>query len=193
MAARALWEGVITFQGMKVPVRLYSAVVDRDVHFHLLHKKDHARLQQRMVNPRTGEVVDRDDLRKAFPVDETTYVLLDDDEIDALAPEPSRTIEVRLKTLIDRERKKGTDVVDVPEETEDADLDAMEDQEETDLLETIRRSLGLSRGGRGHTTANGRARSSVKKTGGSRGDRSYAPSTAKTQARRRPRRPNWRH
>jgi DNA end-binding protein Ku len=94
MAVRALWEGVITFQRMRVPVRLYSAVADRDVHFHLLHNKDHVRLQQRMVNPRTGEVIDRSDLRKAFPVDETTYVLITDEEVDALATASSRTIQV---------------------------------------------------------------------------------------------------
>ena len=94
MSARALWEGVITFEKLSVPVKLYSAVVDRDVHFHLLHKTDNVRLQQRMVNANTQATVDRADVRKAFPLKDGSFVLIEDGELDALAPEPSRTIEV---------------------------------------------------------------------------------------------------
>ena len=94
MSARAIWTGVIALQRLSVPIKLYSAVVDRDVHFHLLHEKDKTRLQQRMVNAKTGETVDRADLRKGFPVDKETYVLLDEAEVEKLAPRPSRSIQV---------------------------------------------------------------------------------------------------
>jgi DNA end-binding protein Ku len=94
MAVRALWQGTITFARTSLPIRLYSAVVDRAVHFHLLHNKDHIRLEQRMVNPRTGATVARSAMRKACPVDKETFVPLGDDEIDALAPESSRTLAV---------------------------------------------------------------------------------------------------
>jgi DNA end-binding protein Ku len=97
----------------------------------------------------------------------------------------------RLKALIERKRKRGKDVVEVHEEPEDADLDATDGEQETDLLDAIRRSLRQRRGGR--AAGNGAARSSVKKTGASRGDRSHSPSTATTQARHRPRRLTGRH
>jgi DNA end-binding protein Ku len=94
MKPRAIWQGVITCRGISVPVKLYSAVVDADVHFHLLHKKDGARLEQRTVNPKTGEAVDRSLVRKAYPVGDGELVLLNDRELDSLDPPPSREIEV---------------------------------------------------------------------------------------------------
>src|SRR5262249_10492537 len=72
----------------------YSAVVDRAVHFHLLHKKDHVRVQQRMLNPQSGQSVEHGEIRKGYPIDKTTYVLLDEDEIAQLVAESSRTIQV---------------------------------------------------------------------------------------------------
>jgi non-homologous end joining protein Ku len=41
MAARAIWKGVIRIGTLSVPVKLYSAIQDRKVHFRLLHKTDH--------------------------------------------------------------------------------------------------------------------------------------------------------
>ena len=54
MAARAIWKGVLDLGKARVPVRFYSAVEDRDVHFRLLHAKDKQPVSQRMVNPETG-------------------------------------------------------------------------------------------------------------------------------------------
>jgi DNA end-binding protein Ku len=94
MNTRAIWQGAITCSDVKLPVKLYSAVVDRNVHFHLLHKTDSVRLQQRMINPRTGEPVRHEEIRKGYPVEDRTLVLLDDVELDKLAPPPSREIEI---------------------------------------------------------------------------------------------------
>jgi DNA end-binding protein Ku len=93
MSARAIWQGVIHIGATRLPVKLYSAVVDREIHFHLLHAPDLVRLQQRMVLP-NNEVVEREETRKGFPVDDETMLLLDDAELDRLAPAASRTIEV---------------------------------------------------------------------------------------------------
>ena len=57
MAARAIWKGVIRVGSIRVPIRLYSAVEDRDVHFRLLHEKDETPVRQEMVNPRTEKPV----------------------------------------------------------------------------------------------------------------------------------------
>ena len=93
MAARAMWKGVIRIGRVQVPVRLYSAVEDRGIHFRLLHRKDKEPVKQQMVNPETGDVVPAEQIRKAYE-DDDVLVILDDDELAALEPEPSRDIEI---------------------------------------------------------------------------------------------------
>ncbi|MEC9482783.1 MAG: Ku protein, partial [Halomonas sp.] len=94
MAARAMWKGVIRFGDARVPVKLYSAVQDRSVHFRLLHAKDRSPVEQAMVNPQNDEVVPYARTRRAYPTDEGSLVILDNEELDALAPEQTRDIEV---------------------------------------------------------------------------------------------------
>jgi DNA end-binding protein Ku len=92
--ARAIWKGVIRFGEVEVPVKLYSAVEDRSVHFRLLHEKDGEPIQQHMVNPETGDVVPPDQVRRGFEVEPGVFVILDDEDLARLEPEPSRDIEI---------------------------------------------------------------------------------------------------
>lgn len=94
MAARAIWKGRIRFGGVEVPVKLYSAVQDRSIHFRLLHEKDKQPVAQQMIDPETGDVVDHADIRRAFQTEDGDLVMLDDDELAELEPEASRDIEV---------------------------------------------------------------------------------------------------
>ncbi|SDL63978.1 DNA end-binding protein Ku [Modicisalibacter muralis] len=94
MAARAMWKGIIRFGDAQVPVKLYSAVRDRNIHFRLLHGKDRSPVRQAMVNPETDQVVAYQDTRRAYVTDEGSMVVLDKGELDALEPESSRDIEV---------------------------------------------------------------------------------------------------
>jgi DNA end-binding protein Ku len=94
MAARAIWKGRIRFGEVDVPVKLYSAVQDRGVHFRLLHDKDLEPVRQQMVNPETGKVVEHGDVRRAFQTEAGDLVMLDADELAELEPEASREIEV---------------------------------------------------------------------------------------------------
>ena len=91
--ARAMWKGTIKFGRVEVPVKMYSAVQDQDVHFRMLHKTDKEPVQQQMVNPETGDVVPSERIRKAYD-DGDVLVILDDEELEALQPEPSREIEI---------------------------------------------------------------------------------------------------
>lgn len=93
MAARAIWKGVVTIGSVKVPVKLYSAVEDRGVHFRLLHAPDKQPVMQRMVNPETGTVVESGEVHKAFQ-DDDVLVMLEDEELESLEPTPSRDIEI---------------------------------------------------------------------------------------------------
>jgi DNA end-binding protein Ku len=92
--ARAIWKGVLRFGDVSVPVKLYSAVEDRAVHFRLLHEKDLQPVRQQMVNPETGKVVSSEHVRHGVEVERGLYVVLDDVEIEGLEPPPSRDIEI---------------------------------------------------------------------------------------------------
>ena len=92
--SRALWKSSIRFGAVSVPVKLYAAVAEHGVHFHLLHAKDGARVEQRLVNPKTGKPVEPEDARRGYPIARDEYVILEADEVAALAPETSREIEI---------------------------------------------------------------------------------------------------
>jgi DNA end-binding protein Ku len=94
MAARAMWKGVIRFGEVQVPVKLYSAVQDRSVHFRLLHGKDRSPVKQAMVNPETEEIVPYAETRRALRTDEGSLVVFDKEELEALEPDSGRDIEV---------------------------------------------------------------------------------------------------
>lgn len=90
----AIWKGVIRFEDIAVPVKLYAAIEDRSVHFRLLHGEDHVPVQQRMVDPDTDEIVPNEQTRRAYELEDGRLVVLEPEDLDALKPEPSRDIEI---------------------------------------------------------------------------------------------------
>ncbi len=94
MAARAIWKGTLELGRSDIPVKLYAAVEDRTVHFHLLEKRTHARIKQHMVNPNTGKEISSDEIRKGYEIDTDTFVIVDDKDLVTIEPKPSTTIEV---------------------------------------------------------------------------------------------------
>lgn len=93
--ARAIWKGLIRADSAELPVKLYSAVQERGVHFRLLHATSLEPVKQRMVNPETGKPVESAEVQKGYEVEPGTFVLLEPEELAALEPEPSRDIEVQ--------------------------------------------------------------------------------------------------
>ncbi|MGH2690061.1 MAG: Ku protein, partial [Actinomycetota bacterium] len=91
---RSLWKGAITFGLITVPVGLYSAVEERDVHFHLLDSRDGSRIRYQRVNAKTGKEVDRDDIVKGYEFERGRYVTFTEDELDRIPAESFRTIDV---------------------------------------------------------------------------------------------------
>lgn len=94
MAARAIWKGVVKVGTLSVPVKLYSAVQDRKVHFRLLHKSDHEPVKQQLVSADTGDAVEYQAVRKAFPLTRGRMVLLEKEELEQLQPDDSRDIAI---------------------------------------------------------------------------------------------------
>src|SRR5256886_4844100 len=93
MAARAIWKGDLKMGAAKVPVKLYSAAQNQTVRFHILDKKSKTRVKQHMVDE-SGKEVPNEEIRKGFEVEPGTFVVLDEEELEKLAPEASREIEI---------------------------------------------------------------------------------------------------
>ena len=93
MAARAIWKGELKLASAKVPVKLYSAVKDQTVRFHILDETSKTRVKQHMVDDRDKEV-ENEVIQKGFEVEPGTFVILDKEELEKLEPEASREIEL---------------------------------------------------------------------------------------------------
>ena len=89
-----MWSGAISFGLVNVPVKLYSAVSRKTVRFNQLNVKTGNRIQQRRVDPETGDEVAYDDIVKGYELTKDRYVVLTPDELDALDPERTRTIDI---------------------------------------------------------------------------------------------------
>ena len=91
---RAIWSGSISFGLVNVPVKAFSAVHDHAVHFHQLQKRTGARIRYDKVSAKTGRHVDDDDIERGFEIAKGNYVVIDPDELDALKPLSTRSIDV---------------------------------------------------------------------------------------------------
>ena len=94
MAARAIWKGQLKLGTTKVPVKLYSAVQDRTVRFHVLDDKAKKRVKQHMIDPDSGEEVPTAEIQKGYEIEPGKYVILTAEDLEKLQPPPSREIEI---------------------------------------------------------------------------------------------------
>ncbi|HEY2477449.1 MAG TPA: Ku protein [Solirubrobacterales bacterium] len=92
--ARAIWSGSISFGLLNVPVRMYSAVARRNIALREIREADSARIKHRRVAEGTDEEVPYDEIIKAYELTPGQYVPLTKEEMEALAPEKTRAIEV---------------------------------------------------------------------------------------------------
>ena len=93
--ARAIWSGTISFGLLNVPVRLFSAVARRNIALREIRDSDSARIKHRRVAEGTDEEVPYENISKAYELSPGQYVPLSKDELAALAPEKTRTIDVQ--------------------------------------------------------------------------------------------------
>jgi len=92
--SRALWSGTLSFGLVNVPVRLHSAVRDHDLHFHQLHEKDGARIETRRFCEKEDAEVPWEEIGHGYERKDGTLVVLTDEELAAVAPRRTRTIEI---------------------------------------------------------------------------------------------------
>ncbi|MBB3693266.1 Ku protein [Sphingomonas sp. BK580] len=94
MAARAYWQGQIRLALVSIPVEIYSATKSgAQVSFHQIHEPSGKRIKYEKVVPGMGPV-DTDEIVKGFEVEKGEYVLLEQDEIDAVKLESKKTLEL---------------------------------------------------------------------------------------------------
>jgi DNA end-binding protein Ku len=94
MAARAIWKGELKLGTTKVPVKLYSAVQDKTVRFHILDDKAKKRVKQHMIDPDSGEEIPNEEIQKGYEIEPGRYVILTEEDLEKLEPPPSRDIEL---------------------------------------------------------------------------------------------------
>src|SRR5919198_891378 len=92
--ARSIWSGAISFGLVNVPVKLYSAVSRKTVRFNQLNAETGNRIQQKRVDPESGEEVPYEQIVKGFELTKDRYVVITPDELDALDPERTRTVDI---------------------------------------------------------------------------------------------------
>src|SRR3954447_23246616 len=91
---RSMWSGAMSFGLVHVPIKLYSAVSTKTVRFHQLNGETGNRIAQTRTDAVTGEEVLYETLVKGYELTKDSYVLINPDELDALDPEKSRTIDI---------------------------------------------------------------------------------------------------
>src|SRR5829696_8200512 len=91
---RSMWSGAISFGLVNLPVKLYSAVNRKTVRFHQLNGKTGVRIQQKRVDPTTGDEVAYEDIVKGFELTPDRYVLIEPGELEALDPKKTKSIEI---------------------------------------------------------------------------------------------------
>ena len=91
---RSIWSGSISFGLVNVPVKLYSALARKAVHFHQLHDADGSRIQQKRVCAADGEEVPYENIVKGYEISPGHYVVIEPGELEALDPKKTRLIEI---------------------------------------------------------------------------------------------------
>jgi DNA end-binding protein Ku len=97
---RALWTGSISFGLVNVPVQLFSAARDLDYHFHELHEKDKARIEQRRFCSKEDVEVMYEEIAHAYDLD-GKQVIVTDEELGSVEPRKTRTIDIEAFVALD--------------------------------------------------------------------------------------------
>jgi DNA end-binding protein Ku len=90
---RAIWSGAISFGLVNIPVKLYSAVSKKTVRFHQIDAESGGRVRQKRVGP-DGEEIPYEQIVKGYEIGPDRYVMISPEELEALEPQKTRTIDI---------------------------------------------------------------------------------------------------
>jgi DNA end-binding protein Ku len=92
---RAIWTGAISFGLVNVPVRMYSAIEEQDLHFNYVHEKDGSRIGYEKICKAEDKPVPDDEIVKAYEVEKGEYVYMTDEDFEAAEVEGYKTVDIR--------------------------------------------------------------------------------------------------
>jgi DNA end-binding protein Ku len=91
---RAMWKGAISFGLVTIPVAVYPATEEKTLRFNQLHDEDGGRIRYKRVCEKDGEEVSYEHIVKGYEVEKDRYVILTDDDFDAVPVASSRAIDI---------------------------------------------------------------------------------------------------
>jgi DNA end-binding protein Ku len=95
MAPRANWKGYLRLSLVSCPIALYPASsLSEKVSFNRVNRKTGNRLRQQNIDSETGEVVPREDTARGYEIGKGQYLIVEDDEFEAVQVESTRTIDI---------------------------------------------------------------------------------------------------
>ncbi len=92
--AATVWKGFISFGLVSFPVRLQVAAREKSIQFHLLHKKDMSRVKEVYFCQAEDKPLKREDLVRGFEVNKDEYVMVEQAELDKIAPKTAKVMEI---------------------------------------------------------------------------------------------------
>lgn len=87
-------KSVITFGMVAIPIAMYNATQDNDIHFNQLHKEDNGRIRYRKSCAHCGKELGAEDIVKGFEYDKDKYVVVTDEEIEKIKTEKEKSIQI---------------------------------------------------------------------------------------------------
>ncbi len=87
-------KSVITFGMVAIPIAMYTATQDNDIHFNQLHKEDNSRIRYKKTCAHCGKEINSKDIVKGFEYDKDKYVVVTDEEIEKIKTEKEKSIQI---------------------------------------------------------------------------------------------------
>lgn len=87
-------KSVITFGMVAIPIAMFTATQDNDIHFNQLHKDDSSRIRYKKTCAHCGKELATEDIVKGFEYDDDKYVVVTDEEIEKIKTEKEKSIQI---------------------------------------------------------------------------------------------------
>ena len=87
-------KSVITFGMVAIPIAMYTATQDNDIHFNQLHKDDNSRIRYKKTCAHCGKEIKSEEIVKGYQYDDDKYVVVTDEEIERIKTEKEKSIQI---------------------------------------------------------------------------------------------------
>ena len=93
-AARPIWTGTISFGLVNIPIKLFTAVREQRISFHMLHDQDNVRLRRKMICPAENKEVHPEHIVKGYEIHKNQYIIVTPEDVEACGPKSTKTIDI---------------------------------------------------------------------------------------------------